>query len=137
MKTTFATVALVAALGASAASASNMLADSVANRLVAEGYDVSNFSQVTPGEGRILHCMAAHADKISGRCEYAFYQAASILEQMAVAINYLATECQADIQTHCSDIAPGEGRILACLSDHDAEVSESCKTAIADTVEME
>ncbi len=29
-------------------------------------------SQVTPGNGRLLHCMAAHEDKISGQCEYAF-----------------------------------------------------------------
>jgi hypothetical protein len=100
--------------------------------------DLKNFcSQVTPGEGRILHCMAAHADKISGRCEYAFYQAASILEQMAVALNYLATECASDIEANCSATAPGEGRIMACLSENDVKVSESCKTAIADTVVME
>ena len=91
-------------------------------------------SQVTPGEGRLLHCMAAHEDKISGRCDYAFYQAATLLEQLSAAVTYVATECKADIQTHCSDIAVGEGRILACLADHESEVAESCKKAIADTV---
>lgn len=97
--------------------------------------DLENYcSTVTPGEGRLLHCMAAHADKISGRCEYAFYQAATLLEQLAAALNYLATECGADIETHCSDVEMGEGRILACLSEHEAEIGESCKAAIADTV---
>ena len=49
--------------------------------------DIENFcSQVTPGDGRMLHCMAAHEDKISGECEYAFYQAATLLEQLSVAI---------------------------------------------------
>ena len=91
-------------------------------------------SQVTPGEGRLLHCMAAHEDKISGRCEYAFYQAATLLEQLSAAITYVAMECKTDIETHCGDIAVGEGRILACLSEHESEIAESCKKAIADTV---
>ena len=91
-------------------------------------------SQVTPGEGRLLHCMAAHEDKISGRCEYAFYQAATLLEQLSAAITYVAMECKTDIETHCGDIAVGEGRILACLSEHEGEITEACKKAIADTV---
>lgn len=92
-------------------------------------------SQVTPGEGRILHCMAAHEDKISGQCEYAFYQAASLLEQISVAINYLAQECSTEIQTLCSDVEPGEGRILDCLAQQEENVGPGCKRAIADTIE--
>jgi hypothetical protein len=72
-------------------------------------------SQVTPGEGRLLHCVAAHEDKLSGQCEYALYQAASLLEQLSVA-------------------EAGEGRILACLEDNAEQVGETCKQAIADTV---
>lgn len=97
--------------------------------------DIENYcSKVTPGEGRLLHCMAAHEDKISGQCEYAFYQAATLLEQLAVAINYVAQECKTDIETHCSDVEVGDGKILACLAEHDADVGESCKKAVADTV---
>ncbi len=91
-------------------------------------------SQVTPGDGRLLHCMAAHEDKISGRCQYAFYQAATILEQMATAIAYVASQCATDIETHCSDVAMGEGRILVCLEENEAEVSDVCKQAVSDTV---
>ena len=91
-------------------------------------------SQVTPGEGRLLHCMAAHEDKVSGQCMYAFYQAATILEQMTTAIAYLGSQCATDIETHCSDVAMGEGRVLACLADNEAEVSDACTQAISDTV---
>ena len=91
-------------------------------------------SQVTPGEGRLLHCMAAHEDKISGSCHYAFYKAATLLEQVSAAITYVAMECKTDIETHCSDIAVGEGRIMACLSEHESEIAASCKKSIADTV---
>ena len=36
---------------------------------------------VTPGEGRILACLYAHGDKLSGRCEFALYDAAAQLER--------------------------------------------------------
>jgi hypothetical protein len=91
-------------------------------------------SQVTPGNGRLLHCMAAHEDQLSGQCEYALYQAAVLLEQLSMAIVYVARECETEIETHCSDIMAGEGRILACLEENEEEIGESCKTAIADTV---
>lgn len=96
--------------------------------------DIENFcSQVTPGNGRLLHCMAAHEDKISGQCSYALYQAASLLEQLAAAINHIAQECRTDIETHCSDVVIGENRVLSCLAEHDAELAESCKKALART----
>jgi Cysteine rich repeat len=97
--------------------------------------DIQSYcSQVTLGEGRMLHCMAAHEDKISGRCQYAFYQAATILEQIAQATAYVANQCATDIETHCRDVAMGEGRILMCLSENQAEVSDSCNQAVSDTV---
>ena len=97
--------------------------------------DIQNYcNQVTPGNGRLLYCMAAHEDKISGQCLYAFYQTAEVLEHLAVAVNYLFQECGADIQTLCSDVAVGEGRLLACLEENEEQVDDSCKKAIADTI---
>ena len=124
--------AAIALFAASSAMAQETLLDHV---VTACETDLQNYcSQVTPGNGRLLHCMAAHEDKISGQCEYAFYQAATLLEQLSVAINYLAQECKTDIQTHCSDVEMGDGKILACLGEHEAEVGEGCKKAVADTV---
>ena len=97
--------------------------------------DIQNYcNQVTPGNGRLLYCMAAHEDKISGQCLYAFYQTAELLEHLAVTVNYLFQECGADIQTLCSDVAVGEGRLLACLEVNEEQVGDSCKKAIADTI---
>ena len=110
--------------------------DSLVENLIMEcESDIQNYcSQVTPGNGRLLHCMAAHEDKISGRCDYALYRAASLLEQLSVAISYVAKECQSEIQTLCSETTAGEGRILACLESQEEEVGAACKTAIANTV---
>jgi len=117
-------------------SSHSMAQDSLIDHLVkACETDIQNYcSQVTPGNGRMLHCMAAHEDKVSGQCQYAFYQAATILEQIATATAYLANQCATDIETHCSDVAMGEGRILACLSENEAEVSDTCNQAISDTI---
>ena len=34
-------------------------------------------AEVTPGEGRLLACLYAHGDKLSGQCDYALYDAAA------------------------------------------------------------
>ncbi len=91
-------------------------------------------STVNPGEGRLLHCVAAHEDQLSGQCSYALYQAATLLEQLAATINYFAASCAVDIKTHCSEVEPGEGRVLSCLESKSEELSASCSQAIEDTV---
>ena len=40
------------------------------------------------------------------------------------------TACAADIQRLCSGVAPGGGRIIACLKQNSAQVSNGCKQAI-------
>jgi hypothetical protein len=87
---------------------------------------------VTPGEGRVLACLYAHEDKLSGQCEYALYDAAYQLERALTALAYVANECRADLQKFCSDIQPGGGRLLACIDKNEKQVSSRCKLAIKD-----
>jgi hypothetical protein len=94
--------------------------------------------QVTPGETRLLHCLAAHEDKISDECEYALYAAAAVIQELAVAIveelnhavEYLAVECGTDIEEHCADVPLGEGRLLMCLDENAEDLTEACTTAV-------
>lgn len=87
---------------------------------------------VTPGEGRILACLYAHEDKVSGRCDYALYDAAAQLERALSALTYLANECDDDLDKFCANIAPGQGRLLDCLEKNEAKVSGRCKQAFKD-----
>jgi hypothetical protein len=87
---------------------------------------------VTPGEGRILACIYAYQDKLSGRCEYALYDAAAQLERVIAAITYVANECKDDLKTYCSDIKPGGGRLINCIDKKMEKVSNRCKQAIKD-----
>ena len=89
-------------------------------------------SEVTLGEGRLLACFYAHEDKISGRCQYAVYEAAALLEQFAAAITHVATECMDDLENFCAEVELGEGRVGTCLLEHKTEVSAACSQAIDD-----
>jgi hypothetical protein len=92
-------------------------------------------SQVVPGNGRLVACFFAHEDKLSGQCQYALYDASAQLEHAVSALNYLASQCKADIDAHCAGIQPGEGLILECLDKKSESVSSKCTQAIADVVE--
>jgi hypothetical protein len=89
-------------------------------------------SQVTMGEGRLLACFYAHEDKISGRCQYALYQAVADLEDFAAAITHIATQCEDDLMKFCAKVELGEGRVGTCLLEHKAEVTEACSQAMDD-----
>ena len=87
---------------------------------------------VTPGEGRILACLYAREDKLSGKCEYALYDAAAQLERAVAALSYLVNECADDLNTLCKGVKAGDGRLLDCLDKHAKDVSKRCTDAIAE-----
>ena len=87
---------------------------------------------VTPGEGRLLACLYAYNDKISTRCEYAIYDAAAQLERALNTLSYLANECRDDLQKYCSDVKPGEGRLIDCIAKKKDAITDRCKNAIKD-----
>jgi hypothetical protein len=112
------------------ATAGQSLVETVANgcKMEIEKY----CAQVTPGQGRVLACLYAHEDKLSGKCEYALYDAAVQLERAVAALSYVANECDADLEKYCGSISPGGGRLLDCLEKHDKKISGRCKQAIKD-----
>lgn len=89
-------------------------------------------AEVTPGEGRLLACLYAHGDKLSGQCDHALYNAAVRLERAIDAITYVASECRAELETHCAEVEVGEGRVAQCLKDHASELSPGCDQALTE-----
>jgi hypothetical protein len=87
-------------------------------------------ADVTPGEGRLLSCLYAHGDTLSGRCELALYDAAARLGRAIGAITYVASECRAELETRCGQVVVGEGRVARCLKDHAGELSPRCHQAL-------
>ena len=87
---------------------------------------------VTPGEGRVLACLYAFGDKLSPRCEYAVYDSMGQLNRTLINLSYAINECSKDMETYCSNIKPGEGRLLDCLKRNEDKVSSRCNTALKD-----
>ena len=87
---------------------------------------------VTPGQGRVLACLYARNDKLSGKCEYALYDAAVQLERAVAALGYVVNECRNDLKSLCSGVPAGEERLLKCLEENDSKVSDRCKEGIKD-----
>jgi phytoene/squalene synthetase len=87
-------------------------------------------AEVTPGEGRLLACLYAYSDKLSGQCEYALYDAAGRLERAINTIAYVASECRSELETHCANVEVGEGRVAQCLKDHASDLSPGCQQAL-------
>jgi hypothetical protein len=85
---------------------------------------------VTPGQGRVLACLYAHSDNLSGKCEYALYDAAAQLERAVAALSYVVNECAADLDQFCTGVAAGNGRLKDCLEKNDPKVSSRCKEAM-------
>ena len=44
----------------------------------------------------------------------------------------LRNACGSDVKALCAGVQPGGGRIRACMKEHRAQLSVSCKLAIAD-----
>ena len=89
-------------------------------------------SNVTPGEGRILACLYAHSDKLSGQCEYALYDVAVQLERFVATLSYVANECDEDLDKFCSKVAVGEDHLLKCLGKNSSKISARCSKALKD-----
>ena len=87
---------------------------------------------VTPGEGRLLACLYAFQDKVSVRCEYALYDSIYQLNRTLANASYAVEECADDLQANCTEIKPGEGRLLDCLRHNEAVLSSRCKQALQD-----
>jgi hypothetical protein len=88
-------------------------------------------SQVIPGQSRLLACLYSHGDKLSGQCETALYQAASVLDRAIGTVAYLADQCRADIDSKCASVPSGQGRIAECLAAHKDSLSQPCTQAIS------
>ena len=117
-------VVLLAAMPATAQDLVQIVADGCRAELEMYCKDVK------PGDGRILACLYSRADKLSGKCEYALYDAAVQLERAVAALAYVANECADDLDKHCRGVVAGEGRLLDCIEKNEKTVSSRCKDAI-------
>jgi hypothetical protein len=83
--------------------------------------DVRSFcSDVTPGKGAVLQCLAANQGALAPPCQAVVRGAREKLAEFRKA-------CGPDAKKLCKGIPQGEGRVLACLESRKADLSPACQ----------
>ena len=115
--------------------------DPVERAIMACQSELTNYcSTVTPGEGRLMMCLAAHEDKVSVACAVAVYDAAVVIDALTNAIVAIAETCEQEIVDFCGSkiggtqvvVEAGEGQVIECLLDHEAKLGENCRGVVRD-----
>ena len=83
--------------------------------------------------GKIFMCLAAYEEHLSEKCKSGILEAAMAVRIGAAALSYSVAACEADVDKHCADVQPGEGRLVDCIKANETEVSEICITALKET----
>jgi len=78
-------------------------------------------------------CLMAYEDHLSNSCALGIVEAAMTLEAGMMAIDHSIKACEADADTFCLDVQPGDGRIVQCLVKNEANLAEQCVTALKET----
>lgn len=47
-------------------------------------------------------------------------------------VEIVAQGCETELKSYCSDVTPGEGRVLACLYAHNDKITARCEYALYD-----
>lgn len=79
---------------------------------------------VEPGEGRMMKCLKEHEAELSEGCRA---MKGGVKDKMQEKGRELEAACKADKEKLCKDVEPGEGRIVKCMKEHEAELSEKCR----------
>lgn len=78
--------------------------------------------------GRVLRCLTEKKDEIKNKeCikEVTYFQKMEVSDYRNDVI--LAEACRADVQAHCANVEPGEGRIHQCLRKNRGKLSPGCR----------
>jgi len=78
---------------------------------------------VKRGEGGIAQCLKQNEASVSPACKEA-------MAQMREKMQALIDACKDDAKQYCEGVQHGHGRIMKCLIENDAKLSEGCHAAI-------
>ena len=93
--------------------------------------DVEQYCKdVQPGQGHIGKCLRQNEAKLSPACKEQMAQAHERAEHMHKHMQQVADACKGDVEQFCKDTRPGGGRVLKCLKQNEAKLSEGCKSAM-------
>ena len=87
---------------------------------------------VMMGNNRILKCLSGHSDQLSNGCVAAIAEGKSTIDAALGDANFVGANVSPDVKLLCSDVTPGEGRMLACLIEKKNNVTMRCYNAMSE-----
>jgi len=117
------------------------LADKLSNSTIAVNIEINSCNAdaaiFCPGlplnSQKSFMCLMAYEDNLSIACELGIVEAAIALEMGMIAIDYSIKACEADADKYCADVEAGEGRIVGCLRENEANLAKECTAALKQT----
>jgi len=93
--------------------------------------DVEKFCKdVQPGQGRLGKCLHEHEAELSEECKAAVAKAREHAQRMRERAQAIIEACRDDMKKFCEGVQPGHGRIVHCLKQNQAGLSEGCRNAM-------
>ena len=77
-------------------------------------------------------CMKENRDKMSDQCKSFIAEKKKQMQEYGKKHGFKAMKaCKTDVKQFCSEVERGEGRILACLKENEAQLSKGCAEVIS------
>ena len=77
-----------------------------------------------------MACMKEHTKELSEGCRANIEKMTKAGEKMRAGMEKKMAACKDDAKKLCADVKTGGGKLLGCLREHEAELSDDCKTAL-------
>ena len=87
---------------------------------------------VEMGNNRVLNCLTAHEGQLSAQCSESIVLGKAVVGDALGDANFFGSKCGPDMKLLCSDVTPGEGRMLACLVEHNTNITMRCYSALVE-----
>ncbi len=85
---------------------------------------------VIAGDARLLACLYAREDKLSGPCMSSVLVSAGRLKLAISSLSDVQRVCAGDVSRLCPGVVAGNGNLLQCLNIAKGRVSQKCNAAI-------
>ena len=82
---------------------------------------------------KLLSCLYAHSDKLTKECSRTIAQANEVVQGAIANASFAFIVCSGDLAKLCSDVEPGEGRMLQCARQNQEQLQDSCVDALKNT----
>lgn len=95
--------------------------------------EIATFCGDVPmGQNRILNCLTEHESQLSDGCSASIVKGKATISEALGDANFFGAKCGPDMKLLCKDVTPGEGRMLACLVEHNTNITMRCYGALVE-----